>query len=63
MAKIFKITIILLGRHLVLFPTGMKPGVHAHRGLNFGLISQCEFGRFWQTLSSMQSPLMTINLK
>ena len=43
------------------FRTGMKSGVHAHWGLNLGLMSQCEFGRFWQTLSSMQSPPMTIN--
>jgi hypothetical protein len=60
MTKLFKIIINLLGRHLVLFPTGIKPVAHAHWGLSRGLVSQNEFVRLWQSLSCVQSPPMTV---
>jgi len=64
MAKLFKIIIIiiiiLLGRHLVLFATGIKPGAHAHWGLSRGLVSQSEFSRSWHSSLVVQSPPMTV---
>jgi hypothetical protein len=60
MVKHFKIIIILLGRHLVLFPTGMWFGEHVHVLLSRGLVSQREFKRSTQSLSFVQSPPITV---
>jgi hypothetical protein len=60
MAKRFKIIIILLGRHLVLFATETKSGKHAHWNLSRVLVSQPEFVRFLQSSLVVQSPPMTV---